>query len=245
MKPHLNWREIAKIAEWIAPKITGMFIDRIVVPERPEFPDGFLKHEWSIRLTARSGEAALIFGVRPNQPTLEWIPGKGPKAALGATRSGFDLSLNKTLSGRKVSGFTAVERERTLILWAEGGYGLVLTLIPALPEALLISATVKDAIPGKNAPILGRSRTSQIENEIYTFPDGAGSPPQLTVRSDGLGSLVDYSARVREDLDSEAFELRLLRVRRRISQDLKQAETRFSQNTRTADTARKEGEYRH
>lgn len=245
MKPPLNWREIAIIAEWIAPKITGMFIDRIVVPERPEFPDGFLKHEWSIRLTARSGEAALIFGVRPNQPTLEWIPRKGPKAASGATRSGFDLSLNKTLSGRKVSGFTAVERERTMILWAEGGYGLVLTLIPALPEALLISASPGDAAPGKTVPILGRSRSSLSENETYAFPDGAGSPPGLTLRAEGLRSLEDYSAKVRETLDSEAFELRLLRVRRRIAQDLKQAETRHAQNTRTAKAAQKESDYRH
>ena len=247
MKPPLNWREIARLSEWIDPEISGMFVDRIVVPERPEFSEGYLKHEWAIRLTARGREATLLFSIRPNKPRLNWIVGKGPRASTAGTRSGFDLSLNKLLSGRKVTGVEAVARERTLVIWVDDGLGLVLTLIPALPEALLVEGRPGDLKPGAWLPILGRSRTAKAEAEggTYVVPDGAGSPPNLPIRAEIFDSLANYSRAAREELDHEAFESRLARVRARIAQDLKQAKTRFAQNEKTAVTARAEVDYRH
>ncbi len=247
MRPPLNWREIARISDWIDPEITGMFVDRIVVPARPEFPDGYLKNEWAIRLTSRGREATLLFSIRPNRPGLGWIEGKGPRAATAATRSGFDLSLNKLLSGRKVAGLETVPKERTLVLWVDGGYGLVLTLIPALPEALIVEGRTGDLAPGATLPIHGRSRTSKVEAEGGSFevPDGAGSPPNLPIRTGALDSLAAYSRAAREDLDREAFDLRLTRIRSRIAQDLKQAKTRLAQNEKTLATARAEVDYRH
>src|SRR5690348_11820966 len=100
MEQPLNWREIETLVEWVKPEVEGMFIDRVIVPERPEFPEGYLKSEWAIRLTSRKQEATLIFSVRPRHPYLDWISGKGPRASSHATRSGFDLSLNKLLDGR-------------------------------------------------------------------------------------------------------------------------------------------------
>ncbi|MBS1961657.1 MAG: DUF814 domain-containing protein [Bdellovibrionales bacterium] len=248
MKPPLNWREIARIAEWIDPEIRGMFVDRVVVPERPEFPDGYLKHEWSIRLTARGKEANLLFSVRPNRPGIGWIAGKGPRAATGATRSGFDLTLNKLLSGRRIAGLEAVPKERTLLLWFDGGLALVLSLIPALPEALLIEGDAEAVRAGKSAKIVGRSRTSAVAKSAsgkYVAPDGAGSPPNLPLRPKVFDSLEEYSRTVAEEFDLEAFELRLARVRTRINQDLKQAKTRQAQNEKTGATARGEPDYRH
>jgi predicted ribosome quality control (RQC) complex YloA/Tae2 family protein len=246
MRPPLNWREIARISEWIGPEITGMFVDRIVVPERPEFPEGYLKNEWAIRLTSRGRESTLLFSIRPNRPGMNFIDGKGPRAAATATRSGFDLSLNKLLSGRKVTGLEAIHQERSVVLWVDGGYGLVLTLIPALPEAVLIEGRPGDLRAGRSVPILGRSRTSKVEAEggTYTVPDGAGSPMNLPVRA-GLDSLKAYSAAAREDTDLEAFELRLTRLRSRITQDLKQTKTRLAQNEKTLTTAEGEANYRH
>lgn len=247
MKPALNWREIARLSEWIDPEITGMFVDRIVVPERPEFPDGYLKHEWAIRLTSRGKEATLLFSIRPNRPGLNWIEGKGPRAAAAATRSGFDLSMGKLLSGRKVAGMDAVEKERTLVLWLDGGIGLVLTLIPALPEALLVEGRREDLLNRRPVKILGRSRTAKAEPEgaEYTFPDGAGSPPNLPLRAGVFDSLETYSRAAREELNQEAFELRLARIRSRISHELKQAKTRQAQNEKTLESARAEADYRH
>ncbi len=235
----LNWREIKLLCEWIDPLIRGRFVDRVVVPERPEFPDGFLKGEWSLRLTSRAGgEAALLFSVRAKRPHIQWILGKGPKASPHATRSGFDLSLTKSFSGRKVLGLQAIERERSAILWVEGDdgqtLGLVLTLIPALPEALLIE--------GKTYKILARSRN--VESKTYIPPDGSGSPESLVARA-SFSSLEAYSKEIIESVDLEAFDLRLIRIRGRISQDLKQAKTRLSQNEKTLSEAEKEKNYRH
>lgn len=247
MKPPLNWREIARLSEWIDPEIAGMFVDRIVVPERPEFPEGYLKHEWAIRLTARGREATLLFSVRPNKPGLNWIVGKGPRASTAGTRSGFDLSLNKLLSGRKVTGVEAVARERTLVVWVDDGLGLVLTLIPALPEALLVEGRPGDLKPGARLPVLARSRTTKNDGAggDYVVPDGAGSPPNLAIRPAVFDSLATYSRAAGEELDHEAFESRLVRARARIAQDLKQAKTRHAQNEKTAVTARAEPDYRH
>jgi predicted ribosome quality control (RQC) complex YloA/Tae2 family protein len=247
MKPALNWRELEQIAAWIAPEITGMFVDRIVVPVRPEFPDGYLKHEWAIRLTSRGKEAVLLFSIRPNHPGITWISGKGPRASTIAPRSGFDLSLGKLLSGRKVTGFSAVPNERTLALWLDGGYALILTLIPALPEALLVEAKPEDLNRRKSVPVLARSRTSRESggNAQYVFPDGAGSPVILPLREGAFATLETYVGAEREASDLEAFELRLTRVRSRITQDLKQAKTRKSQSLKTLETARSEGDYRH
>jgi predicted ribosome quality control (RQC) complex YloA/Tae2 family protein len=247
MKPALNWREIARLCEWIGPEISGMFVDRIVVPERPEFPDGYLKHEWALRLTSRGREATLLFSIRPNRPGLNWIEGKGPRASTAASRSGFDLSVNKLLSGRKVTSLVAVPKERTLVLFLDDGFGLVLTLIPALPEALLIEGRPEDLERRRPVAILARSRTSKVEAEGGTlvFPDGAGSPPNLALRAGIFESLATYTRAAREETELEAFELRLARIRSRITQDLKQAKTRLAQNEKTASTARAEGDYRH
>lgn len=236
MNRPLNWREIRLLADWINPKIKGMFVDRVVVPERPEFPNGFLKGEWCLRLTSRGGEAALLFSVRAKRPYIDWIERKGPRASLHATRSGFDLSLNKTFAGRKILRFEAIERERVMILWVEGDgkhpLGLVLTLIPSLPEALLIEGT----------QILARTRN--VKGEDYVAPDGSGSPENLVARA-AFSSLETYTQEIRESVALEAFETRLIRVRARINQDLKQAKTRLAQNQKTLLEAEKETNYRH
>ncbi len=255
MQRPLNWREIAKLAEWIHPEITGMFVDRIIVPERREFPEGYLKSEWAIRVTSRGREAVFVFSVRPGKPGLDWIPGKGPRASTHASRSGFDLSLNKLLSGRKVIGLEAIPRERSLVLWIENGsaehpkgaYGLVLTLIPALPEALLIEAPTS-RIEGGPFSIVVRSRVSASDSAgggEYLAPDGARSPADLVVREAGFASLEAYRKQSQENLDLEAFELRMGRARTRIAQELKQAKTRLAQNRRTETEARNERDYRH
>lgn len=252
----LNWREIKLLAEWIQPKIVGMFVDRVIVPERAEFPEGYLKGEWSLRLTSRGKEAAFLFSVRAKRPGIDWLDSKGPRASNHATRSGFDLGLTKAFAGRKVLDFQAIDRERSAVLWVEGetsktALGLVLTLIPALPEALLIEgprSAVGKPVAGAKFKILARSRTSAKSSDLdageFIAPDGKASPESLTARA-SFTSLADYSRENREAMDLEASELRLARIRVRITQDLKQAKTRFSQNSRTLLEAEKEVDAKH
>lgn len=242
MHPPLNWREIEKIVSWIKPHIVGMFVDRVIVPARAEFSAGYLKNEWCLRLTSRGREAAFIFSVRPRRPSMDRIDGKGPRASPHATRSGFDLSLHKILSGRKIVDFEAVAKERTAILWVEGEtsgrFGLVMTLIPALPEAYLIEET-----PEGKLAIVARSRN--ITEAEFVRPDGSGSPPDMKVRSPELDSLENYHRALRESLDLEAFDHRMAAVRTRITQDLKQSKTRLGQNERTLFEAERESNYQH
>jgi len=110
--------------------------------------------------------------------------------------------------------------------------GLVLTLIPSLPEALLI----------EGEKILARTRN--VKGETYTPPDGSSSPENLVARA-AFSSLKTYTQEIRESVDLEAFESRLIRVRARTNQDLKQAKTRLSQNQKTLSEAEKETNYRH
>lgn len=264
MERPMNWREIATFVDWVRPEVEGMFVDRILVPERSEFPDGYLKNEWAIRFTSRKAEATLVFSVRPRRPYLDWIPGKGPKASTHATRSGFDLNLGKILDGRRVLGFEAVEKERTAILWIEAEknpsrssvFGLVFTLIPALPEALLIevprrlfeeepteSSRLTRYLHSKKLRILARSRN--VADMEYVTPDGSRSPADMRVRSEGFENLAAYHAFLRNEIEEEAFEVRLGRVRSRVNHELKQTRTRLSQSERTLAEACDEADYRH
>lgn len=247
----LNWREIERLAARIAPEIEGLFADRVVVPERPESPEGFFKGEWALRLHSRTRDATFLFSARPRKPYFGLLPGKGPKASLSGTRSGFDLSLNKHLAGLKLVRCEAVSRERTLILWfeknaggSEGHLGLVLSLIPALPEALLIET---DRLPGpvnagESFPILARSRNQPLDGG-YARPDGAQSPDSLTVREEIASDLETYSARLRSELARESFDLRVQRAHSKLNAELKYAATRLKQNETALREAEREADF--
>src|SRR5690606_19549205 len=116
-------------------------------------------------------EHVLLFRIRPRRPALSLIVGKGPKAASGATHSPFDLAISKHLKGAKLLAIETPPRERIAILWfsVEGKsseterLGLVLTFIPAAPEALLVRAKNLSANSKMHTPpqweILTRTRT--------------------------------------------------------------------------------------
>ena len=38
----LNWKEIEALCAAFRPEIEGLFVDRIIVPERPRFLNGYL-----------------------------------------------------------------------------------------------------------------------------------------------------------------------------------------------------------
>ena len=83
----LNWKEVDALVKTVRPEIEGLFVDRIIIPERPKLPGGFLRGEWTMRLTGRKSEAAIFVCVRARQPYLAFAPGRGPKAATSSTHS--------------------------------------------------------------------------------------------------------------------------------------------------------------
>jgi len=228
MTPTLNWRELALLTEHLKPVIEGLFVDRIVVPERPRFPESYLKGEWAIRLTGRKADHSLLVSIRAKHPYLSLYPGKGPKAASTGTRSPFDLQLGKSLKGAKLVELVTLPRERITVLWfgsPDGGprLGLVLVMIPASPEAFLVQ-------DGARAwPILARSRVVRDDaKQIREFipPDGSRAPPDLAVRAELVSSVESFGSAIEKELDSEAFELRRAAAERALRDAIKQARER-------------------
>ncbi len=238
MTPCLNWRELELLVQKIKPEVEGLFVDRIIVPERPLFPDQYLKGEWIIRLTGRKQEGAILFSIRPRHPYLGWLGSKGPKASIPATRSPFDLSLSKYLRGAKLLECTTLPQERVAILWfseegqAHQKLGLILVFIPAAPEAFLVTANKNSE--NQEWKILCRSRTIRDESKIqktYTLPNGWNAPVQPPIRSELTSDSVSIYRILEQELKLEAFEKRVQEAQKILRQNKKQAQERMRQST--------------
>lgn len=232
MTPCLNWRELEQLIQKMRPNVEGLFLDRLVVPERTAFPAGYLKGEWAMRLTGRKEEGVILFSIRPRRPYLTWKAGKGPKAAPQGTRSPFDLALQKNLKGTKLVQCETLSGERDVILWFSANQkqrlGLVLVLTPAAPEALLISHTVSEEI----FAILARSRTIRGEGKApthYSRPNGSKAPTDLQIREQLVNPSVFFET-VEKELLNEAFSVRLLAAEKSYRALLKQAQDRLRQS---------------
>src|SRR5437868_919299 len=112
----LNWLEIQTLARLAHEELQGLFLDRVWVPARPEFPEGYLKSEWAFRFSGQKRDRTLWISLRPRNTYFYTHPGKGPKAAEVATRSAFDLMLSKQLKGLRLESIEALEGERLVTL---------------------------------------------------------------------------------------------------------------------------------
>src|SRR3989338_8478964 len=177
MTPCLNWQELALWIEKLRPEVEGLFVDRLIIPERSPFPQGYLKGEWAMRLSDRKTSTVLLWSIRPRHPYLTIVSGKGPKSSTAATHSAFDLSLSKYLKGSKLLKLTTLPRERVMIALFSADdhstqrFGLVLLFIPAAPEAFLVSLTEDELNDFSNPTgwkILTRSRTLKKDQAIPT-----------------------------------------------------------------------------
>jgi len=251
LTPTLNWKEVAALTQSIGPEIQGLFVERVVIPERANFPEGYLRHEWVIRLSGRRAEAALFFSIRPRHPYLALCLNKGPKASVAATQSPFSLNLSKMLKGAKVLGLEALPRERILVLWVtlEGTskekLGLVLCLIPAVPEALLVQADIRASAsvfaavnavekhePANGWKIHSRSRTLTPERSTALFapPTGSQAPEAPVVREDFFARPETFFEQIEKELKLEAFEVRMRTAERELKELIKQARERIRQS---------------
>lgn len=241
--PVLNWKEIAKLIESIAPRASEMHVERVIVPERSRFPEGYLKGEWAIRLSGRRREAVLNFSVRPRHPYIEWIEARGPKAAPAGTRSVFDLSLSKNLAGSRLLSIEALPRERIVRLRFSADHqtewGLYLVLIPALPEALLVRLPEHRIVARSRARAEGQSEPGGV----FIPPDGSRAPPELTLREQLVASPEAWLQAVESALDQEAFETRLSSAARKLREDLEHARDRIRQNEAAAREAEREPDW--
>ena len=243
MTPNLNWKEWKRVAEAITPQVVGLFVDRVVVPERHEFPEGYLKGEWTLRLTGRRTEAALTLCVQPKACFLFLEQDKGRKAAEHATHSAFDLSLNKHLKGAQFLEIETIENERTLILWFSSQtdsekLGLVLTMIPAQPEALLILEP--------SFSVLAHSRKADLPiGKVFIKPDGKRASGSFEVREALVKTPEAFRNQVNHELSLEAFKIRLHRVDKILSEKMKTHSKRVSESKTALKKVDEEPDFSH
>lgn len=232
----LNWKEISLLAPALEGELAGLFVEKVLVPARGRFPEGFLKNEWALKLTGRGREALLVFSVRPRRPYVYRAPGRSLRAAPSGTRSGFDLSLAKFLEGKKLEAIEALPRERILVAWFAGrSIGLVLCLIPALPEAWVVRPE------GTAWFALARSRGGLEDEMRFEPPKGNTAPAEPPIR-DGLAP--DPCAALERALEAEALELRLARAQRELRDQLKHARDRARQSATAKSEAEREPDWR-
>lgn len=239
----LNWKELASLIAKIRPEIEGLFVDRLIVPHRAQFPDRYLKGEWAMRLSDRKKEFSLIFSIRPRFPYLLLFKGKGPQASTHATRSPFDLSLSKHLKGSKLLEIQVIHQERIVVFWFSDAsasskrLGLVLMIIPASPEAFLVFS-------GENGwPIISRSRTIREESKQKThfkLPQAGNPPLNLQIRKELLGGVEEFFSGIESALDEEAFRVRLKNAEKNIRLRHKQALDRIKHSEISLIEAEKE-----
>ena len=250
MTPTLNWKEAAALVDAIRSEIEGLFVDRVIIPERPRFPEGYIRHEWVIRLSGRRAEAALFFSVRPRQPYLALCLGKGPKASTQATHSPFSLNLSKQLKGARVLGLEALPRERIVVLWltSEGvdekkeRLGLVLCLIPAVPEALLVRVEARNPDTWK---ILSRSRTLSVEKAQSAFmpPSGSKAPENPPLRAEFFTGPETFFQTLEHELEKDAFSIRVHLAERELKDLTQQARERIRQSETSLKEAQREADW--
>ena len=179
----LNWKELEILVSRLRPEVEGAFLDRIIIPQRPKFPQGYLKNEYILRLTSRERECALLLSFRNRLPYLGVYSGRGPKAAETATRAAFDLAATKVIRGARLERLEAYERERTIALWfsaAEGGarHALIVSLIPAAPEAFIV-AEVRAEVRKEEPAEVRAKKSSEKSPHGFSQILPAVSPPLL------------------------------------------------------------------
>ncbi|OFZ72277.1 MAG: hypothetical protein A3K03_13640 [Bdellovibrionales bacterium RIFOXYD1_FULL_44_7] len=242
MPTTLNWRELEKLTQSISSTVAGLFVEKIFVPARPRFLEGFLKGELAIRLSSKQHSSILLFSIRPRHPYVTIRENEKLKAYPEATHSPFALVINKYLYGNKVDHVEAIKQERVLIFWFQKRdnrqLGLVLILIPSSPEALLIEK-INDT-----STILASSKVSSKVGTSFTPPDGSKAPPNPEVRDDLLKNFRLWNV-INEELEQEAFCQRMSKVEQTLRKLSKQTKSSISHQERSLTEARKDRNWGH
>jgi len=234
MFPILNWREIAQLAAQFGPSLVGAHLERVLIADRPDFPQGYLKNEWILRFQDRKREHCLWLSLRPKACFFSLIDGKGPKPSTIATRSPFDQALTKAIKGRRITAIRAIDRERMVVLEFGAEYWLILVLIPALPEAVLVEA--------QSLKIVARSRSVQGPS-VWQWPDQGRVPPQLEVRPELVSSAGAWNRHLGAALEQEAFTQRSERALRLLREREKFLKGRRDQSSSELDRAEAEPDW--
>jgi predicted ribosome quality control (RQC) complex YloA/Tae2 family protein len=229
MQP-LNWREIELLAAAFRERLgDGLYLERIVAPARPRFPERYLKAEWALKLRGKKQDHWLVFSVRPRRPYIALYPAKSIRLAPEATRSPFDLEVARRLKDSRLTGIEMPPRERIICL-RFGELTLALLLIPAAPEALLLDRS------GEIVTSTRKGREGRFE-----VPGGGNAPADPPVRPE-LGP--GFHEALDRELDREAFALRLAAAEKALRHLLKHGRDRLRQSETAIAEAGREPDWK-
>ncbi|MBL7715241.1 MAG: DUF814 domain-containing protein [Bdellovibrionales bacterium] len=242
----LNWKEWARLVQTIRQAFShgNWHVDKVIVPENQTHLSHYRKSEWCIRLTSRKDEAYIQFRIRPQGNYLFADLGKGPKACASATQSPFGLAMAKHLKSRKWLGIEVPEQERVITVWFSGDgrddkIGLRLSMIPALPEALLISDRGQILADSR-----AHKRESQAPKKAPTKSEGPRKVPDAEIRyPEELSNLKLWADHVQKALVEEDLEDRKNAAERSLKAMLSEIEKRIRQAQKTLDEASAEPDW--
>jgi len=139
--PVLSHSELSGLVNLVSPRLIGSRIERVYVPSVLEHPDGFFKREWALDLYhPSSGSSVLELSLRPKACGIIFHAKRSLKPGSAGTRSGFDLSLHKYLTGGKIVSISTIENDRVVSIEIQNSsllFSLDLYLIPAKPSGVL------------------------------------------------------------------------------------------------------------
>lgn len=246
----LNWKEWALLVQKIQSAFAegNWHVDRVIIPENDTHPSRYRKSEWTIRLTSRKEEAWIQFRIRPQGTYLFAETGKGPKASTAATQSPFGLAMAKHLKSRKWVGIDVPHQERVITLWFSGDaakekLGLRLSMIPALPEALLVMSDGQS--PERIlADSRAHTRESGAAKKKPTPSGGVRKIPEAEIRyPEELSSIRSWAKAVQKSLQEEDLEERRIIAERNLKTTLQEIEKRVRQALKSQEEAENEPDW--
>lgn len=236
----LNFREVAALTRLVEPELVGLTVDQLVIPDRPDSIDRYIKGEFVFRMRGRKGDRHWVNMIRPQHAIFCVAEGRGPKASSVATQSAFQQRLSKELRSKKVISVRAIENERIVCFDFDDRYSLILILIPASPEALLVERDHRDH---KKMRVVASSLLRREAGEPFIFPEPRAVPQHLEVRNLFVTNLKAIQAAVEDEVRREAFFARLKRVERELQRRVADLKKRVEQAQRARLGAESEPDF--
>ena len=195
--PLLSFKELAHYLKIITPHLVDSRVERVFVPETKAHPEQFFKKEWVMDLATPSRTFQFYFSVRAQQCGAVLFQSKTFRPSSKATRSGFDLNLNKNLQGQKIISIEIIQNERAFKIHFHS-FTLIFIFIPNQPEIIFL----------KEDEIIASTRL----NRTFTLPTSRTlSEAQLNkipYRETWIYSLENYATLWSKAQNTQALQLR-------------------------------------
>ncbi len=235
--PVLTHKELTLLVENLNQNALGLSVDRVFIPARSEFIEGYLKSEWVLRLGTKNKGIDLLLSLRNQSPYLAPYPFGTFKNYPAAAHMGFDLALIKYIVGRRLLKVFQVDSDRWVQLQFSGNYSVWMALIPAAPLGYLID---------EGQTILGHNRTQSLRTTQFLLPEARSAPLSTPPpRIELMRPLANYSEVLQLTIAGEALDLRSRHLEKVIRENLKHLKKLKEKNTHAFESSKSEKNWHH